>query len=180
MPLGNGTLLRRAGFRNVEELDWWKEHGPTPGLTVTVTPSRHWSNRLSGRRNGRLWGGFHLRWKSGSAFHAGDTGADAFFFREIRARLGAPELAMLPIGGYEPRWFMSPHHCSPTEAVQIHLDLGSQLSVGMHWGCFRLTDEAREAPVSALKVALAKARLEPASFRALAPGESVLLPPSAQ
>ena len=129
-PLGNGPLLRHAGFRNVMELDWWKDHAPVPGLTVTVTPSRHWSNRLSGRRNGRLWGGFHLRWKSGSAFHAGDTGADAFFFREIRARLGAPDLAMLPIGGYEPRWFMAPHHCSPAEAVQIHLDLGSRQSVG--------------------------------------------------
>jgi L-ascorbate metabolism protein UlaG (beta-lactamase superfamily) len=178
-PLGNGPLLRRAGFRRVVELDWWKGDEPVPGLAVTLTPARHWCNRLRGARNSRLWGGFYLRWPSGSAFHAGDTAADTLFFREIHARLHAPDLAMLPIGGYEPRWFMAPQHCSPAEAVQIHLDLGSRQSVGMHWGCFRLTDEEREAPVSALKIALAKARLAPASFRALAPGESVVLTPTA-
>ena len=174
-PLGTGPLLRAAGFRQVVELDWWGAHEPRSGLTVTVTPARHWSNRVRGPRNGRLWGGFHLRWAGGRAFHAGDTGADAGFFRAIHDRLGAPDLAMLPIGGYEPRWFMAPAHCNPAEAVRMHRDLGSRQSVGMHWGCFRLTDEAREAPVAALTRAHAEAKVPPADFRALAPGESIIL-----
>jgi L-ascorbate metabolism protein UlaG (beta-lactamase superfamily) len=177
-PLGNGPLLRAAGFTRVVELDWWGVHEPRTGLTVTVTPARHWSNRVRGPRNGRLWGGFHLRWADGSAFHAGDTGTDSNFFRTIRERLGAPDLAMLPIGGYEPRWFMAPAHCNPAEAVQIHRDLGSRQSVGMHWGCFRLTDESREAPVAALHRALAEAKVPPSDFRTLSPGESVIVPES--
>ena len=172
-PLGNGRLARRAGLKRVVELDWWQTHEVTPGCTVTATPARHWSNRLSGPRNGRLWGGFFLRAGGRTAHFAGDTGYDEMMFREIREKLGAPQLALLPIGAYEPRWFMSAYHCHPAEAVQIHRELGAQLSVAMHWGCWQLTDEGRGEPPQALAAARAAAGLAKDAFRVLMPGESV-------
>lgn len=174
-PLGHRALLARAGLRRVIELDWWQSHTVSPDFTVTLTPARHWSNRLSGPRNGRLWGGFYLRSGRHRVYFAGDTGYDAEFFRAVGRELGAPDLAMIPIGAYAPRWFMAAQHCDPAEAVQIHRDVGSRLSLAMHWGTFQLTDEAREAPIEALAAARLTAGLAPDDFRALAPGESVLL-----
>lgn len=174
-PLRNRDLLHRAGLHHVVELDWWQAHSPAAGLNITVTPARHWSNRLSGRRNGRLWGGFHLQFADRACWFAGDTGYDAALFPEIRQRLGAPALAMIPIGAYEPRWFMSAQHCNPAEAVQIHCDIGAGTSLAMHWGTWQLTDEGREEPVKALAAARTAAGLAPEAFRALAPGESLVL-----
>ncbi len=174
-PLGNGPLLRSAGFApdHIVELDWWQSHSvASKGLAITLTPARHWSNRLSGARNGRLWGGFHVNTRKASALFAGDTAYDAAMFADIRARLGAPDLAMIPIGAYEPRWFMAPQHCDPVEAVQIHRDLGARRSVAMHWGTFQLTDEAFDAPPRELSRALAVAGLPAEAFRACAPGET--------
>lgn len=172
-PLRNRDLLTRAGLHHAVELDWWQAHSPAAGLAITVTPSRHWSNRLSGRRNGRLWGGFHLQFADRACWFAGDTGYDATLFPAIREKLGAPDLAMIPIGAYEPRWFMSAQHCDPAEAVQIHRDVGARTSLAMHWGTWQLTDEGREAPVTALAAARSAAGLAPEAFRALAPGESL-------
>ncbi len=176
-PLGNAALARRAGLQRVVELDWWQSHPITsatgPELAVTLTPARHWSNRLSGARNGRLWGGFYLRTGGHRVYFSGDTGYDAEFFRAIGRDLGPPDLAMIPIGAYEPRWFMAAQHCNPAEAVEIHRDVRARLSLAMHWGTFQLTDEAREAPVEALVAALQNAGLRADEFRALAPGESV-------
>jgi len=174
VPLGNGPLLRAAGWPSakITELDWWQSHRTPSGLRVTVTPSLHWSNRLRSPKNGRLWGGFFLEADSAKAHFVGDTGYDDTLFTDIRKRLGAPDLAMVPIGAYEPRWFMAAHHCDPTEAVRIHRDLGARLSLAMHWGTFQLTDEAREAPPNELSAALADSGLTTDVFRILAPGES--------
>jgi L-ascorbate metabolism protein UlaG (beta-lactamase superfamily) len=174
--LGNGPLLREAGFapERIIELDWWGRHTTAAGLTVVATPARHWSNRLTGPRNGRLWGGFHFAAAGRTAHFVGDTAYDDAMFRAIRDRCGAPDLAMIPIGAYEPRWFMAEQHCNPEEAVKIHLDLAAKRSVGMHWGTFQLTDEAREAPVTALAAALTAAQLPAGAFRAIQPGESVV------
>jgi len=174
-PLGNGGLMRGAGFAaaNVVELDWWDAHELGDGFHVRLTPARHWSNRVRGLRNRRLWGGFFIQAGGRTAHFVGDTGYDETMFRDIRIRCGAPDLALIPIGAYEPRWFMAGAHCNPAEAVQIHRELGARLSVGMHWGTFPLTDEGREAPVQALAESLARAGVPPAAFRVLAPGESV-------
>lgn len=176
-PLGNGCLLRRAGFNrdNITELDWWQSVRSRRGLEVTLLPARHWSNRLSGPRNGRLWGGFHLRIGSHTIVHTGDTGYDPEFFVSIRQKLGSPDLAMVPIGAYEPRWFMAPQHCDPAEAVQIHRDLGARQSIAAHWGTFQLTDEAREDPLEALAAARNAAGLDDSAFRVLLPGQSLTL-----
>lgn len=190
-PLGHRELLRAAKFPNqkIVELDWWQSHpfpgtpgsaphgsnGAALGPSITLTPAQHWSNRLTGSANGRLWGGFFLRAGDNSAWFAGDTGYDAHFFREIREKLGAPQLALIPIGAYEPRWFMAPVHCNPEEAVQIHRDVGARLSIGMHWGTFQLTDEGRDAPPAALAQALHACALSAEEFRVLAPGGHVVV-----
>lgn len=175
-PLANGPLLRRAGLRRIVELDWWQSHAPAAGLEVTLTPARHWSNRLSGRRNARLWGGFFVRrpYPSQAWWFASDTGYDARLFHEIRARLGAPSVALIPIGAYEPRWFMSVQHCNPAEAVQIHQDVGAGTSLAMHWGAWQLTDEGRDEPPRALAAARAAAGVSPEAFRVVAPGETFM------
>ena len=174
-PLNNSVLLRRAGLRHTVELDWWESHSPAAGLDVTLTPARHWSNRLTGRRNSRLWGGFFVRRGSHTFWFAGDTGYDPTLFTEIRTRLGAPDFAMIPIGAYEPRWFMAAQHCNPTEAVQIHRDLAARASLAMHWGTWQLTDEGRDEPVRALAEARTTAGVTPEEFHVLAPGASVVL-----
>ena len=175
-PLGNGALLRRGGFapERIVELDWWEEHAASGLFRVTLTPAQHWSKRLTSGRNRRLWGGFFLNTPdSRRVYFAGDTGYHAEIFREIAARLGAPDLAFLPIGAYEPRWFMRAQHCNPAEAVQIHRDVGSRRSVAMHWGAFQLTEEARDEPPRALAAALREAGVPPENFMVLEPGQSV-------
>jgi len=173
--LGNGALAKRAGLRKVVELDWWQGHDLGNGISVTATPSKHWSNRLSGHRNGRLWGGFSLRAGGRLIQFVGDTGYDDQLFHRIREQTGAPDLALIPIGAYEPRWFMSPMHCSPEEALLIHLDLGASTSLAMHWGCWNLSDEAREAPPDALREARETAGVLPGAFRILNPGETCVV-----
>ena len=174
-PLGNGDLLARAGFRKVVELDWWTTHESSHPLRVTLTPSQHWSNRLSGARCSRLWGGFYLEFERCSIFFAGDTGYEPTLFKQIALRLGPPDCALLPIGAYEPRWFMKGQHCNPAEAVEIHRDLGARQSIAMHWGTFQLTDEAREDPPRALQAALQQATISEDRFRVLDPGETLVI-----
>lgn len=174
-PLGNGPLARTAGFRDaaIIELDWWEAHELKEGIHIRVTPSRHWSNRVRGLRNRRLWGGFFLQSGGRTAHFVGDTGFDESLFKDIRRQCGAPDLALIPIGAYEPRWFMEPQHCNPAEAIRIHQDLGSRQSVAMHWGTFQLTDEGRSAPLDALQRGLAMAGIAPESFRAIEPGRAI-------
>ncbi|MGI3778280.1 MAG: MBL fold metallo-hydrolase [Janthinobacterium lividum] len=150
--LGNAEALRRCGFERVDALDWWDEAwvGAEGGVRVTATPARHFSRRGFGDGNRSLWAGFMLdAGAGGRVLFAGDSGAGAHW-GEIRARLGAPDLALLPIGAYEPRWMMAPVHMNPEEAVDAHRALGARRSVGMHFGTFQLTDEAIDAPERAL------------------------------
>lgn len=172
-PLGNRDLLARAGFGRIVELDWWGKHSPAPNLDIAVTPALHWSNRLSSPRFGRLWGGFFVHAGPARLYFAGDTGYHPTLFKEIARRLGPPDLAMIPIGAYEPRWFMREQHCNPAEAVQIHCDLAARTSVAMHWGTFQLTDENRDDPPLALRAALQSAGVPPENFQIPEPGGCV-------
>jgi L-ascorbate metabolism protein UlaG (beta-lactamase superfamily) len=180
-PLRHAELLRSLGARDVVELDWWDSHVLAPYLTVTLTPTQHWSNRLGTPRNYRLWGGFYFTFASSRAatarrlWYVGDTGHAPTLVAAVRQRCGAPDLALVPIGAYEPRWFMAPMHLNPAEAVQLHRDAGARRSIGMHWGTFQLSDEGREAPPTALQAAATGAGLEKDEFRVVLPGESVVL-----
>ena len=172
-PLGNAALVRSTGIRRVEEIDWWQQ-AKTSALTVTLTPAHHFSARTPWDRNRALWGGFMLSAEGARIFFAGDT-AYGPFFRDIRQRLGPIDLALLPIGAYEPRWFMQSVHMNPAEAVQAHLDLDPSESVGMHFGTFQLTIEGIDEPLRALDDAR-RARDVPASrFRTIGFGESIRL-----
>lgn len=170
-PLGNERIVRSAGIRRVEELDWWQP-AKTCSLPITLTPARHFSARTPWDRNRALWGGFVLAVGSRRIFFAGDT-AYAPFFRDIRQRLGPIDLALLPIGAYEPRWFMHVVHMNPAEAVQAHLDLEAPESIGMHFGTFQLTTEGIDAPLQALQEECRQKQLTPSTFRTLGFGESM-------
>jgi L-ascorbate metabolism protein UlaG (beta-lactamase superfamily) len=171
--LGNREVLRKAGLGRVEELDWWDEirHG---GLPIAFVPAQHWSRRALFDRNRTLWGGFVVRSAGcpGGLYFAGDTGYPGPF-RALRERLGAPDLALLPIGAYEPRWFMQPQHMNPEEAVLAHRELGARLSIAMHFGTFRLTHEGFDAPVRDLAAALRRHRVTPETFRVMEVGETL-------
>ena len=151
-PLGNGRLARKAGIRRIEELDWWENARRTP-FPVVLTPAHHFSARTPWDRNRALWGGFVVRAGSRAIYFAGDS-AYAPFFRDLPGRLGPIDLALLPIGAYEPRWFMQAVHMNPEEAVQAYLDLGAPASIGMHFGTFQLTAEGIDDPVHDLAEAL--------------------------
>jgi len=165
VPLGNAARLAKP---DVVELDWWDSH--TFGdLTITLVPARHWSMRMPWNRNATLWGGYVIRGPEGTAYHAGDT-AWGEHFAEIGARVGAIDWAMLPIGGYAPRWFMAPQHIDPIEAAQAWEALGARHLLAMHWGTFKLTDEAIGEPPARLRAWWADRGLDPARLWIVDPG----------
>jgi len=172
-PFGNGALVRSSGIRRVEELDWWQDAAASI-LPITVTPARHFSARGPLDRNRALWGGFVLAPRGKRIFFAGDT-AYGPLFRDIRQRLGPIDLALLPIGAYEPRWFMQAVHMNPAEAVQAHIDLEASESVGMHFGTFQLTAEGIDEPLRALDDARRARNVPPSRFRTLGFGDSMRL-----
>jgi L-ascorbate metabolism protein UlaG (beta-lactamase superfamily) len=167
-PLGHRALLAGAGLSRIVELDWWESRACAPGAEVTLVPARHWSRRRPFGTDTRLWGGFMVRSGGRLVYFAGDSGYQDGLFSEVRRRCGAPDLALIPIGAYEPRWFMSDAHMNPAEAVRVHREVGARRSLAMHWGTFQLTDEGRDDPVRALEAA----RAETDDFVAIAPGES--------
>lgn len=169
-PLGNDAILRRAirGVRVVAG-DWWDRVDIGKGGEVTIIPAYHWSARTGRDRRMALWCGFMLSTVGGRVHFAGDTGyGDGRIFREVRQRIGRPDLALIPIGAYAPRWFMSAQHTDPNEAVQILEDLEAARAVGIHWGVFQLTDEGRDEPRELLVEALARRGI---SERVFLPGE---------
>ena len=172
--LGLRRFLEREGLRRVVELDWW-ERAAEGDVTFTVTPSQHWSNRTMLDRDATLWGGCHVAHRDGATLYfAGDSGY-APCFAEIHARLGPPGVALLPIGAYEPRWLMRDHHMNPDEAVRAHLDLHARVSVAMHFGVFRLTDEGFDDPVGELDTARRRHGIAAGAFRVLDVGETTIL-----
>jgi L-ascorbate metabolism protein UlaG (beta-lactamase superfamily) len=173
VPLGHRALLASLGAKRIVELDWWQTHALAGDLTVTLTPARHWCRRTARGTNRRLWGGHYLNTVNRRLWFVGDSGYDQALFREISQRCGAPDLALIPIGAFEPRWFMQSAHMNPAEAVRAHCDSGARQSVGMHWGTFQLTDEGREEPAQALMRAREAAGLTADQFRVLAPGQSL-------
>ena len=172
-PLGNDAVLRAYDdTMHVETRDWGESIDLGGGLTVHLTPANHWSARGLNDRRMALWCSFVLTTPVGVHYHSGDTGLrDGAIFREARARFGPPRLATLPIGAYEPRWFMTDQHMNPAEAVEAALMLGADQMLGHHWGTFQLTDEGIEEPPEALARACAEAGIPPERFLAMRPGQ---------
>ena len=174
-PLGNDAIVRRAIPAARVVTGDWGDKVDLQGVEIHLVPAQHWSSRGLSDRRMALWSGFMLRSKVAAIYFAGDTGyGDGTIFRAVRERHGAPDLALIPIGAYAPRWFMAAQHCDPDEAVRILLDLDAKRAIGIHWGTFQLTDEPRDEPVTGLAESLARRGIDPARFQAAVPGESYL------
>ena len=179
-PLGNDTIIEEAvpGMR-VEARDWG-QHLAHGGVTFHIEPCHHWSARGLLDRRMALWAAFVIEGPAGRLYHVGDTGFGAGRnYRAARERHGPIRVAILPIGAYEPRWFMTPQHQNPEEAVAGFLASGAARAAGIHWGTFQLTDEPIEAPLHALQAARAAHGLENERFRPLRPGEAWDVPQTA-
>ena len=152
--------------------DWGDEIALGAGVAVTLVPTRHWSARGLTDRNKALWAGFVIETPGGRIYHVADSGyGDGSHFRAARERHGPFRLAVLPIGAYEPRWFMRDQHMNPEESVRAFPDCGAALALAHHHGTFHLTDEAIDAPEQALVAARAAAGIAPEQFRTLKPGQ---------
>ncbi|AHE51978.1 MBL fold metallo-hydrolase [Sphingomonas sanxanigenens] len=174
-PLGNDSIIHRhIPEARIAAGDWFDRFDIAPGVETHIVPALHWSSRGPGDRRMALWGGFMLRAKGALVYFAGDTGyGTGAIFRDLRNRFGPTDLALLPIGAYDPRWFMAAQHTDPEEAIQIMRDLDAGAAIGMHWGTFKLTDEPREDPALRLAAGLAARGIAPDRFTAMRPAEVV-------
>ena len=176
-PLGLARFVHARGARHVQELDWWQETHVGSSM-VACTPAQHFSARGLADRNATLWCGWSLALGERRVFFAGDTGYHPEFGR-IAARYGPFEVALLPVGAYEPRWFMRPVHMNPEDAVGAFRDLcahthGSAhtVMVPIHWGTFKLTDEPMDEPPERTRAAWERAGLPIEDLWILAHGET--------
>ncbi|MGE0501057.1 MAG: MBL fold metallo-hydrolase [Rhizobiaceae bacterium] len=171
-PHGNDAILRRAAPDMRMAVGDWGDSFDIPGGSVRLDPAHHWSARGGRDRRMALWCAFALETEAGRVYYAGDTGFDGGrHYRNSAGRGGPFRLAILPIGAYEPRWFMEPHHQNPAEAVEGMRLLGAAYAAGCHWGTFRLTDEGVDDPRSMLEGALRTAGIASDRFRPMLPGE---------
>lgn len=174
-PLGTADLLREAGFPKVVALDWWQSTVLANGDTVTLVPARHWGARWPWSRDENLWGGFVVGTKAGRIYYAGDTG-DGPHFAEVGERLGPFDLALIPIGAFQPRGFMAPQHIGPREAVAAAKALRARTSLGVHWGTFALADDGPVEALDSLRTVLAADSAAP-DFRTVAIGQALEVRP---
>ena len=184
VPLGLKAWFADLGLPNTRELDWWDTHTER-GVTFTLTPAQHWSSRGIGDRNQTLWGAWAVTAPDLHWYFAGDTGYSKDFL-DTAARFapqhsagqgGGFDLALIPLGAYQPRWFLAEQHVNPEEAVQIHEDLKAKQSVGIHWGTFALSDESLDQPPKDLAIARAAKNISSGDFSVMAIGETRVLTP---
>ncbi len=175
VPLGLKTWFDSLDLKSVRvvELDWGQSHS-IKGVDFTAEPCQHWSKRTLFDAFERLWASWVIEHGNHRIFFAGDTGY-ARHFKDIGNKYGRFDLALLPIGAYEPRWFMKPYHVNPEEAVKIHLDIKSDYSVAMHWGTFILSDEPLDEPPVKLAAALKKYQIPENQFEVFKHGQTRFL-----
>jgi L-ascorbate metabolism protein UlaG (beta-lactamase superfamily) len=161
--LGNAKLMRNQQIENAHDLDWWQRVRLNDSARVTFVPAQHFSSRGMFDHHKTLWGGFVIEASRHRVYFAGDTGFGGHF-AQIRDRFGPIDLALLPIGAYKPRWFMSPAHLSPQQAVRAHRILGARRSMAIHFGTFPLGDDGEHEPVEELREALEENRLTGEDF----------------
>ncbi|MGB7542283.1 MAG: MBL fold metallo-hydrolase [Burkholderiales bacterium] len=170
VPLGVKPWMQAHGIARAIELDWW-ESREFMGLAVHFLPVQHWSRRTLFDANRALWGAWAVLHPRLRFIFVGDAGYSKDF-RDIQARFGEFDLAAIPIGHYEPRWFMTPQHIDPAQAVRVHQDLAARYSVGVHWGVFELTDEPLDEPPQKLAEARARAGVPQERFFLMQLGET--------
>jgi L-ascorbate metabolism protein UlaG (beta-lactamase superfamily) len=171
-PLGNDVTMRSA--IKADPFDWRDRVELGNGVAVTLVPTRHWSARGLFDRNKALWASFVLETPAGKIYIVCDSGyGEGKHFRRVAESYGPLRLAILPIGAYEPRWFMRDQHMNPSDAVQALQDCGAQAALAHHHGTFQLTDEAIDAPAIGLGEALDEAKIPRERFAVLKPGQVV-------
>jgi L-ascorbate metabolism protein UlaG (beta-lactamase superfamily) len=170
-PLGVKAFLEKNNIQGEVDLDWWDEHELTSAIKIQSTPAQHFSGRGTYDRDATLWCGYVIKRNGGNIYFAGDTGYNIKTFNEIGERCHPIKVALIPIGAYKPQWFMSPIHCSPEEAVQIHKEIKSELSIATHFGTFPLADDSENDPKEALREALKNNSIAATSFIILTEGE---------
>ena len=172
-PLGNDLIMRRADRSiRAEAFDWHERAEISADVAVTLVATRHWSARGLFDRNKALWASFVMETRCGKIYIVCDSGyGEGKHFRRVSEAHGPLRLAILPIGAYEPRWFMRDQHMNPSDAVQALVDCGAAQALAHHHGTFQLTDEAIDAPVVALGEALDQAEIPRERFVALRPGQ---------
>lgn len=174
-PLGNDVTMRRANSSiRAEAFDWHDRVELGNGIAVHLVATRHWTARGMFDRNKALWASFVLETPAGKLYIVCDSGyGEGKHFRRVAETHGPLRLAILPIGAYEPRWFMKDQHMNPSDAVKALADCGAKQALAHHHGTFQLTDEAIDAPVIALGAALDAAEIPRERFMALKPGQVV-------
>lgn len=188
VPLGLKPWLASRGIRHALELDWWDRHllaTPKGEAEVTLVPAQHWSSRSPTDAMATLWGGFAVLAPDCHLIFTGDTGYSRDFSdirthfsdRQAPAQGGGFDIALIPIGAYAPRWFMSQQHVDVAEALRIHADVGAKRSLGIHWGVFELTDEALDEPPKKLAALRGAQGLAEEEFFVTAIGETRKLAP---
>jgi L-ascorbate metabolism protein UlaG (beta-lactamase superfamily) len=172
-PLGNDSIMRaHDSALNSETHDWSARVALSPDVAVNFAPTNHWSARGLNDRRMALWCAFLIETPERPLYCIGDTGfGDGKIFRQIHESFGAPRLALIPIGAYEPRWFMKDQHVDPAEAVEIFKLCGARQAIAHHWGTFHLSNEGIDTPPKALGEALTRAAIDPEKFRVMRPGE---------
>ncbi|MDZ7716307.1 MAG: MBL fold metallo-hydrolase [Balneolaceae bacterium] len=170
-PLGVPLYLKENGITNTAELNWWNDYVINQEVKVFAVPAQHFSGRGLTDRDKTLWAGYVLQTPAGNIYFAGDTGYDGFF-KDIGQRFNPIDVALIPVGAYKPRWFMSPIHVDPFEAVQIHKDVGAKQSIGMHFGTFPLADDGMTEPINDLAKAREQAGIDKKDFFILNEGAS--------
>ncbi len=175
VPLGLAKWFQQVGLPQVQELDWWQSVSFGP-LRLHCVPAQHFSIRSPWNANRSLWAGWVMETPAGKIYFAGDTGYSPDF-QEIGRRLGPMRLALIPIGGYMPRWFMRPMHLDPPEAVQVFQDVQAHQAIGMHWGTFRLTEEPPSEPPLYLQRVLQQQGIPEDRFLVLRLGETRVFSP---
>jgi L-ascorbate metabolism protein UlaG (beta-lactamase superfamily) len=175
VPLGLKAWFADNGIGRVEEYDWWQQRD-TGSARFTLVPVQHWSKRTPWDTNRTLWGGWVVEAAGLRLIHTGDLGYSRDT-QDIGARLGPFDLALIPIGAYEPRWFMRAMHVNVPEALQVRRDLRAARAIGMHWGTFEgLTDEPLDEPPAVLGKLRAEAGLPTEAFDVMRIGESRAIP----
>jgi len=175
VPLGLKQWFNGKGIENVVEMNWWDEYQYNNYVSVVMTPCQHWTRRYAfADMNRTLWGSFLIKstkHEGKKIYFSGDTGyCDAF--KETRKMLGSVDLAFIPIGAYSPPQIMKDQHIDPFEAVEVHKDLGANISIGMHWGTFILTPEPVLQPRERLQQALQQQNINPETFVTFKHGET--------
>lgn len=169
VPLGLSRWFSSRGIRQVTELDWWKSF-QIQEMSITAVPAQHFSGRTLWDLNRTFWNGYVVEMKGKRFYFTGDTGYNPVDFKQIGENWPHMDLSLIPIGTYVPQKFMQPVHCSPREAVEIHADVKSKLSLGMHWKTFRLSGEPMDRPPFDLYLAMSAKKLPCDTFLPVDPG----------